>query len=151
MATDLRQQFERDIVEALKRQAVAYQENFDHQVDVLKSEYERRIQQQDKIFEAERVVELQAKYNQASAALAAIEQGIECKLNLVINKNPPFLKSIFFPTSPSRNERQVSKASKIMVHMQYFVQSSQLRSVLWGSGFLLQLRNYKQSRYDTRF
>lgn len=77
MATELRESFERDIVEALKRQALAYQENFDNQINVLKSEYERRIQQQDKIFEAERVVELQAKYNQASAALAAIEKGIE--------------------------------------------------------------------------
>ncbi|XP_021951987.1 MICOS complex subunit MIC60 isoform X2 [Folsomia candida] len=79
MATELRESFERDIVEALKRQALAYQENFDNQINVLKSEYERRIQQQDKIFEAERVVELQAKYNQASAALAAIEKGIEAR------------------------------------------------------------------------
>jgi hypothetical protein len=83
MSTDLRQNFEREIVDALKRQAIAYQENFDNQLNVMKSEYERRIRQQDKILEAERVVELQAKYNQAAAALTAIEQGIEC--NLILN------------------------------------------------------------------
>jgi len=77
MATDLREQFERDIIDALKRQAIAYQENFDNQINTLKAEYERKLQQQDKISEAERVVELRAKYGQASAALAAIDQGIE--------------------------------------------------------------------------
>jgi len=77
MATDLRVKFEREIVDALKRQAIAYQENFDNQINVLKSEYERRLEQQEKISEAERVVELRAKYGKASAALAAIEQGIE--------------------------------------------------------------------------
>jgi hypothetical protein len=90
MATELREQFEKDIVHALKRQALAYQENFDNQINVLKLEYERRIKQQDKIFEAERVVELQAKYNQASAALVAIEQGIEgkkTKINKYVSLN----------------------------------------------------------------
>jgi hypothetical protein len=88
MATDMRKQFERDIIDALKRQAVAYQENFENQINVLKSEYERKLEQQDKITEAERVVELRAKYGKASAALAAIEQGIEGKVKILESELP---------------------------------------------------------------
>lgn len=68
------------LVTALRAQQEALVEAHEAKVKTIQSEYERKLTNATNVIEAERVVDLRAKYEKASAALQAIEQGIESNL-----------------------------------------------------------------------
>ncbi len=69
------------LITALRAQQEALSESHECKVKVIQAEYDRRLSNATSVIEAERVVDLRAKYEKASASLQAIEQGIEGELN----------------------------------------------------------------------
>ncbi|CAL8124171.1 unnamed protein product [Orchesella dallaii] len=67
------------LVTALRAQQEAISEAYDAKISVIQQEADRKVANASSVSEAERFVELKAKYNKASASLAAIEQGIEAR------------------------------------------------------------------------
>lgn len=67
----------RVLITALRAQQEALSESHECKIKVIQAEYDRRLTNATSVIEAERVVDLRAKYEKASASLQAIEQGIE--------------------------------------------------------------------------
>jgi DNA/RNA-binding domain of Phe-tRNA-synthetase-like protein len=76
---EVKSYYEKDLIKALSRQAQALQENYEAAKQAAIEEYERRIKQGKELGEAENLVDLRSKYNQATSALAAMEEALKAR------------------------------------------------------------------------
>jgi len=74
---ELQTKYENEFVKVLTRQAQVYQETIQHAKSEIENEFERRLKIESEITNAEQMVELKAKYGQATAELGAMEVALK--------------------------------------------------------------------------
>lgn len=82
---EMKEYYEAELIKALSRQNLLYQENFELAKQVLQSEFERRLDEKDESVEARHLEDLVSIYKNATSRISNVESIVKGALFVIIS------------------------------------------------------------------